>query len=108
MPTGRLLAADGYEYNLRYSIEVSVMSNLFDESIIGLQQTALIEIGLQIAIERDPQHLLETFCQSSRDLIGARYAIVDILGEDTQELPFFFTCGMDIEKAVGLGEIAPH
>jgi PAS domain S-box-containing protein len=75
---------------------------------VNLQQAALIEIGLQIAVERDPQRLLETFCQSARDLIGAQYSVVGILGEQEQTLHFFFVSGMDTEKTVGLGTFAPE
>jgi len=69
----------------------------------NLQLTALIEISLQLASERDPQRLLEHFCHTARDLIGAKHAAVGILGEDGQSLRLFFISGMDAERAVGIG-----
>ncbi len=75
---------------------------------VNLQLTALIEIGLQLASELDPQRLLETFCHSARDLIGARYVAVGVLEEDVQTPRHFFISGMDAERAVGLGTFAPR
>jgi len=72
----------------------------------NLQLTALIEIGLQLASERDPQRLLENVCHTARDLIGARYVAVGVLGEDAHALRHFFISGMDAERAVGIGSPA--
>jgi hypothetical protein len=44
---------------------------------------AMIELGLRLASERDPQRLLAIFCGSSRKIIGARHAVIGVL--DRQE-----------------------
>jgi len=42
----------------------------------------LVELGLQLGSERDPQRLLQSFCQAARDVVGARYAVVGIVTGD--------------------------
>src|SRR5260370_1236335 len=56
--------------------------------------TALVELGLQLGSERDPPHLLNLFCNSVREIIGARYAVAGIV-DDRSSLRFFCPSGMD-------------
>jgi PAS domain S-box-containing protein len=73
----------------------------------NLQLSALIEISLQLASERDLRRLLEHFCYTARDLIGAKHAAVGVLDDDRQSLQHFFISGMDAERAVGIGAPMP-
>ncbi len=75
---------------------------------VNLRLTTLIEISLQLALELNPRRLLETFCHSARDLIGARYAAVGVLDGNAQMLGHFFISGMDAERSIGLGSLAPQ
>ncbi len=56
---------------------------------------ALIEVGTRIASERDQENLLAAYCCAARDLVGAQYAALGVLGSDGQTLRYFITMGMD-------------
>ncbi|MGZ5159732.1 MAG: EAL domain-containing protein [Burkholderiales bacterium] len=58
---------------------------------------ALIEINLQLASERDPQHMVESVCAAARDLIGARYAVLAVGKGRRQGTDHCATAGMDAE-----------
>ncbi len=64
---------------------------------------AMIELGLQLASERDPQRLLASFCGSSRKIIGAKYAVIGVLDQEDRSLRYLFACGMSQETAARLG-----
>jgi signal transduction histidine kinase/DNA-binding response OmpR family regulator len=63
----------------------------------------LINLGQQLAAERDPERLLEKLCEETRDMLGARYATIGVLEEDGEALRHFLTCGLDREAAVEAG-----
>jgi signal transduction histidine kinase/DNA-binding response OmpR family regulator len=65
--------------------------------------STLIELGQQLAAERDPARLLRKFCHAARDIVGARCAAVGMLGESATELSHFFTSGLDAESEAGAG-----
>jgi len=60
---------------------------------------AMIELGLQLASERDPQRLLASFCGSSRKIIGAKYAVIGVLDQEDRSLSYLFASGMSHETA---------
>jgi signal transduction histidine kinase/DNA-binding response OmpR family regulator len=60
----------------------------------------LIDLGRQLAAERDPERVLERFCDAARAILGARFATVGILEDDGVTLRHFFTSGFDRETAV--------
>jgi PAS domain S-box-containing protein len=64
---------------------------------------ALIDLGLELGSDRDPQLLLQSFCRAAREIIGAKYAMAGILAEDGLALRYFFTSGMDSETVARLG-----
>jgi PAS domain S-box-containing protein len=64
---------------------------------------ALIELGHQLAAERDPHRLLESFCHSARKIVGARYAAIAVLNKDKTGLDHFFTSGMKPEVVRQIG-----
>ncbi|HEY8461102.1 MAG TPA: response regulator [Blastocatellia bacterium] len=61
----------------------------------------LIDLGQRLAAERDPERVLERFCDAAREIVGARFATVGILEGDS--LRHFFTSGFDREAAVEAG-----
>lgn len=70
----------------------------------NLQRLArLIDLGQQLAAERDPERLLEKFCLEARDMLGARYATLGMLEEDGATLRYFFTSGFDRAAALHAG-----
>jgi PAS domain S-box-containing protein len=60
---------------------------------------AMVELGLQLASERDPQRLLASFCGSSRKIIGAKYAVIGVLDNEDRSLRYLFSSGMSQENA---------
>ncbi|MBK1717622.1 EAL domain-containing protein [Thiocystis violacea] len=46
---------------------------------LGLRLTALIELGLELASEREPGRLLELFSRAVQDIMNARYAAAALL-----------------------------
>ncbi len=62
----------------------------------------LIDLGRRLAAERDPERVIERFCDAAREIMGARYATVGIL-EDDGGLRHFFTSGFDRAEAVESG-----
>jgi PAS domain S-box-containing protein len=84
------------------------LSQKVDElRITNERLTALVDLGLELGSERDPQQLLQKFCHGVREIIGARYAIVGILDTNSLGLRYFFTSGMDAETANRLGSPDP-
>jgi signal transduction histidine kinase/DNA-binding response OmpR family regulator len=65
--------------------------------------STLIELGQQLAAERDPALLLRKFCHAARDIVGARCAAVGMLDEETEEVSHFFTSGLDADSEAGAG-----
>jgi PAS domain S-box-containing protein len=64
---------------------------------------ALIELGHQLASERDPFYLLQIFCHAARDIVGSKYAAVAILNDDGQGIRHFLTSGMSDDEALRIG-----
>src|SRR5262245_3037857 len=63
----------------------------------------LINLGQQLAGERDPERLLEKLCAETRDMLGARFATIGIFEEDGETLRHFMSCGFDREAAIQAG-----
>ena len=72
--------------------EVKLQAQLLHEKNIELENAnlrrlaMLVELGQQLASERDPGRLLETFCHAARKIVKARYAAVGIFNKDTKSL----------------------
>jgi signal transduction histidine kinase/response regulator RpfG family c-di-GMP phosphodiesterase len=89
--------------------EVKHQAELLREKNIELENanlqrlSRLVELGQQLAAERDPVRLLEKFCHEARDIIGARYAAVGMLDDDGHTLCHFLTSGLETETAIEAG-----
>jgi signal transduction histidine kinase/CheY-like chemotaxis protein len=59
--------------------------------------SALTELNLRLASERDPYSLLSQVCRGARDLIGARYAILGVRHKNGDDTAHFATWGLDPE-----------
>jgi PAS domain S-box-containing protein len=64
--------------------------------------TALIEMNLRLASERDPRVLLQSFCRSARDLVAAKQAIVVVRGAEAADVLHVFMNGIAQEATVAL------
>jgi two-component system cell cycle sensor histidine kinase/response regulator CckA len=62
---------------------------------------ALINIGLELAPERDSDRLLHKVCVAARDLFGATYVTLGILDRHDRTVQRFMTCGADATCGVG-------
>ena len=70
---------------------------------LSFKLSELIELGISIGGERNPQSLLEKFCESARKILKAKYAAVGILARESTSFEHFITSGMDAETVAGLG-----
>jgi PAS domain S-box-containing protein len=69
---------------------------------------ALLDIALRLGSERDPHRLLEGFCQAARNLIGARYAAVGLVGGAGEHAQTLFTSGVEPQALAGVGFALPR
>jgi signal transduction histidine kinase/DNA-binding response OmpR family regulator len=60
----------------------------------------LIELGRELAAERDPERVLEKFCGAARNIVGARNAVVGMLDSDECALPNFHHCHEESTEVV--------
>ncbi|HZG51451.1 MAG TPA: response regulator [Pyrinomonadaceae bacterium] len=78
--------------------EIKRQAELLHEKNIELENAnlqrlgKLIELGQELAAERDPEQVLEKFCGAARDIIGAEHAGVGVLSEDGNALRYFCHC----------------
>ena len=75
---------------------------------VSLRLTALIDLGIELAAERDPTHLLEISCRVVQDICLAKCAAVGMLSNDDQHLDHFITRGMDEATLALLETPLPH
>jgi signal transduction histidine kinase/response regulator RpfG family c-di-GMP phosphodiesterase len=93
----------------RKTEQIKRQADLLREQNIELENanlqrlSRLIDLGQQLAAERDPELLLKKFCDAARAMVGARYATVGILEDDGVTLRHFFTSGFDRAEAVESG-----
>ncbi|MDC8756893.1 EAL domain-containing protein [Janthinobacterium fluminis] len=55
--------------------------SLTDLQNVGLRLSALIDMGIEMSVERDPQRLLETACRVAQHISVARVAVIGIVGD---------------------------
>ena len=67
----------------------------------------LINIGLELASERDGARLLQNVCTAARDLFGATYVTLGILDRNDGTLQHFVTDGTDDTGWISIGDVAP-
>jgi signal transduction histidine kinase/response regulator RpfG family c-di-GMP phosphodiesterase len=78
--------------------EIKRQAELLHEKNIELENAnlqrlgKLIELGQELAAERDPEQVLEKFCSAARDIIGAEHAGVGVLAEDGRALRYYCHC----------------
>jgi signal transduction histidine kinase/response regulator RpfG family c-di-GMP phosphodiesterase len=78
--------------------EVKRQAELLHEKNIELENAnlqrlgKLIELGQELAAEREPKQVLEKFCGAARDIIGAEHAGVGVLSENGKSLRYFCHC----------------
>jgi CheY-like chemotaxis protein len=73
----------------------------------NLKLTALIELSQRLASERDPLKLMNEYCRVVREIVGAKWTAIGVLGKDSQTLQHFYTIGLDGEIAERLSPPSP-
>ena len=68
---------------------------------------ALINIGLELASERDSDRLLQSVCVAARDLFGATYVTLGILDRNDRTVQRVVTCGADAADWIKTGDAVP-
>jgi signal transduction histidine kinase len=76
------------------------------ESQAKRQAAGLVEAGLALASELDIDALLQRIADLAREVVGARYAAVGVVGEDGLLLRFVYS-GIDPATAEEIGDL-PH
>ena len=88
---------------VKHQAELLREKNIEIENANLQRLSKLIDLGQQLAAERDPAQLLEKFCHAACDIIGAEYAEVGMLDADGQTLRHLLTSGPDQGLAVHSG-----
>jgi PAS domain S-box-containing protein len=65
---------------------------------------ALINIGLELGSERNPDRLLQNVCTAAHDLFGATYVTLGILDRTDRTVQRFVTCGTDEADWIKTGD----
>jgi signal transduction histidine kinase/DNA-binding response OmpR family regulator len=79
--------------------EVQRQASLLQEKNLELESTnlarltMLIDLGHELAAERDPDRVLKNFSRSARRIVGAEEVGIGVLNEDGMTLRSFFRCG---------------
>jgi diguanylate cyclase (GGDEF)-like protein/PAS domain S-box-containing protein len=60
---------------------------------VSLRLTALIELGIELGAERDPEALIEIGCRVAQNICVSKYACIGVLADDANELAYFSSCG---------------
>jgi two-component system, cell cycle sensor histidine kinase and response regulator CckA len=68
---------------------------------------AVINIGLELASDRDPDRLLHSVCTAARDLFGATYVTLGIVNLNDRTVRRFVTCGGATENSIKAGKPVP-
>ena len=74
------------------------------DSVANRQTAGLVEAGLALASELDIDALLQRIADLAREVVGARYGAVGIVGEDGMLLRFVYS-GIDDETARKIGHL---
>jgi two-component system, cell cycle sensor histidine kinase and response regulator CckA len=78
-----------------------------DLSTADARLRALINIGLELASERDAKRLLQNVCIAARDLFGATYVTLGILDRSDRTLQHLVSDGTDAAGWIKIGDAAP-
>jgi two-component system cell cycle sensor histidine kinase/response regulator CckA len=89
------------EYLRRLALQSS--QDATDVRVANARLRALINIGLELASERDPDLLLQKVCDATRDLFAASYVTLGILDLNDRTVQRVITCGTDAPDWIQAG-----
>nr|WP_267876107.1 EAL domain-containing protein [Duganella margarita] len=90
-----LMAADNTDStpeNLSHMTQ-RLSQSLSSLQAVSLRLTALIELGIELGAERDPQALVDIGCRVAQNICVAKYACIGVLEPGATELSYFSSCG---------------
>ncbi|MYN42368.1 EAL domain-containing protein [Duganella sp. FT109W] len=90
-----LMAADNTDStpeNLSHMTQ-RLSQSLSSLQAVSLRLTALIELGIELGAERDPQALVDIGCRVAQNICVAKYACIGVLEPGSAELSYFSSCG---------------
>jgi diguanylate cyclase (GGDEF)-like protein/PAS domain S-box-containing protein len=73
----------------------SIEKSLASLQAVSLRLTALIDLGIQLAAERDDVSLIKAGCKVAQNICVAKYAVVGMLDSAGDKLQHFVTRGLD-------------
>jgi diguanylate cyclase (GGDEF)-like protein/PAS domain S-box-containing protein len=78
--------------------DVANMTERLSESLSSLQAvslrlTALIDLGIELGAERDPDELVEIGCRVAQNICVSKYACISLLAPGGREAAFTSSCG---------------
>lgn len=87
-----------------------VVTNKLSQKVDELQRAndrllTLVELGLKLGSERDIERLLEAFCRSACELIGASKAVVAVRANGGPELKFRLSSGLSDHERERFGHM---
>ncbi len=105
-PVSEAFYGNGFEQR-----HVQLIRDKLSEKVAELQEvndklSALIELNLQLASERDKQRLLEHVCTGARQLLGADLGTVAVRETGSDLVAHVWHCGIDIGTIDAMGSIA--
>jgi PAS domain S-box-containing protein len=68
---------------------------------------ALINIGMELASERDPDRLLQRVGAAAHDLFGATYVSLGLISRDDRTVERSVVCGADAAGWINIGDAVP-
>jgi len=71
-------------------------SSLSSLQAVSLRLTALIELGIELGAERDPDALIEIGCRVAQNICVPKYACIGMLENESSELSYFASCGAGV------------
>lgn len=98
--------------NARVSTLDSTRTNAFTQGnlqTLSLRMSALLELSLFLALEHDPQRVLDLFCRAAQDIMSAKYAAVGMQEKNPHNS--FASCDMsvsDVNAIYAALEIEPE
>ena len=81
--------------------------NVEDLRTANARLRALINIGLELASERDSDRLLRSVCEAARDLFGATYVTLGIVDRTDRTLRHFVAFGAESAHWIETGDAVP-
>jgi diguanylate cyclase (GGDEF)-like protein/PAS domain S-box-containing protein len=81
---------------------VKELSAKFAENVNAMQRitsrlSALLEVGMEMMRERDPERLVELFFAAICDIVDSKYAAIGMLDENELDVRYVFARGLDRE-----------